>query len=356
MIADRCEFRGFDAERVANLIDLAAPPGAARGSAIVAGPPGLAVLREGNRVRKAVHTVRGRLDPDQVRLGGSHDLGSLARAHGAKWVAVADAEALVAAHERASAALRPGCDLVDVGLEVGRAYVAELERGGVALWPDLLEGVTIPRRGNVEKALDVVLPPRTASVFYVFDGSRLHGELICARGDRQIEVFAGHDALGVGAPPARWKDEHKRLLEAVERRFAKPSVGIFVSLDTARAAARGQITSSEVPRLARRKDLIIDPLPPWLAAPLGLVAVKGAVEVGRKAGERIAKRVDPTGLGGMLAGKVGGALKNRLKRTAVAGKVEETLGTISAKADLSEHLGFDPFVVSARFLALWRED
>lgn len=351
MIADHVEFSGFDPERVANLLDLAGR-GPAGPEALLPGPPGLLVLKRGSRALKLVHTRTGRLGPAGVDL--SAGLETLGRARGARWVLAAEEEAVNRATEEASGRLSPGADIVDFGLELGRALLSELEGGGIDLWPPLFDGVRVPARRDLERALDVVIPPRSCVLFYVFSGGTLHAEAICARGDRQIETIAGHGALGIPVP-ARWRDEHRVLLEAAGRRFGPPALGVFASLDAVRALARGEVEAGELPRLAARKELIVDPSPPWLAAPLGLAALRGAVEVGKRAGERLAKRADPTGLGARLASRVGGALRDRLRGSAVVERVEQRVGSIASAADLSEHLGFDPFVLAGRVAALLRE-
>jgi hypothetical protein len=349
MISDRIELRGFDEERLANLVGLAGTPG--RGSS-AAWAPGLVVVRSGHSVVKALHTTRGRLDPAAVSL--DLDLPALASGHAARWVVVAEVAALGDAFEATAGRLMPGCDLVELMLELVRSLGAEVEAGRVAMWPALTEGVTVPDRSSVERAFDLVLPPQRSALLYVFDSDALHAEVICVRGLRDVELLAGHDALGVGPPPRDWRGRHKEVLDAIARNMEPPAVGAFLSLDAVRSLRDG-LAPAGLSALVRSRELIIDPLPLWLSAPLGLAAARGALEAGRRTGSRLARAMDPHGRGARLADRLASAVKARVRSSEVAGQIEGAITQIGAGADLTSLLGFDPFALAGRLSALLRE-
>ncbi len=366
MFSESIEFRGFDAlrwARLARLIDdehrRPLPPG----------PPGVLLLRRGGRVVKALHTHRGRLPVAELSV--METLHETARAISARWVISVDLDAVEAVVEEAAATFQVGGDLLDLALALGAAAERERDAGRLEIWPDLFEGVKQPSREALDKVFDIILPPRTSAMVYLFDGQELAAEIICARGPKEIVLIGGHEALETGPPPRRWREDYRRLLEAAERTFGKPSLGVFMSLDSATALLQGR---DELSGALARRDLILDPLPLWLAGPMGVVAVKSVVDVGLRAGAQIAERAKPSGLAGRLAGRVAGKVAGRVKRrlddrlrqvehvgerlrqAGAFDRVEQTVGKLRAKTDLNEILGFDPIVLGRRVGELLRSD
>lgn len=365
MISKSVEFRDFNGTRYHNLEglfrgDLARTDSAQEARAPGVGPRGLLVLKRRGRVVKVRHTHLGRLDPEG--LGDLSSLADAAARHGARWIAVADGEALEEINEAASATLRVGHDMVDLALALLGEFETQIEKGRVSIWPNLFEGVRLPSRNALRRLFDVVLPPGTTFLLYIFDGEALWAEIICARGEHQIMVIAGHDALECGPPPWRWRDEYKMLLTASAERFGPPALGIFLSLDAAREILSGSWGGGELPKALARKELIFDPLPPWLAGPLGVMAIRDAVQVGRKARGRLVDKVAPRGMGARLAGRVAGrvadkvksSIGDRLRNAVPLDRVEQTVNKLRSKADLGEILGFDPFVLAGNLLELAR--
>ena len=345
MLSERVEFRDFDGERLGNLSRLL--PGVSR--LVGPGPAGLIVLRRDGRVVKVLHTHRGRLEP-----GPSADATSLCEAAtgvGARWAIAADLDALAAANEAASARLVLGCDPIELALEVARALSDQAAAGAFELWPPIFDGVRIPSRDDLERLFDTVLPTRSSALVYVFDGTDLFAEVICVRGARDITTIAGHDALRSGQAPRRWREGYGQILDAARRELAPPSIGIFVARETLQRLL-APVQDGELPRALARRDLIFDPLPTWLAGPLGVLAARDVVEAGRRAGERLISRVRPDGLGAVIAGRVAG----RLRRALPIERVGRTVDKLRRTADLSELIGFDPFVLGARLVELLRPD
>lgn len=365
MISEAVEFRDFDGARYYNLArlfrgDLSQTGPGNEAPSFVVGPRGLLVLKRRGQIVKVRHTHRGRLDPEE--LGELTSLAETATRHGARWIVVADGEALEEVNETASSTLGVGHDMVDLVLAVLESFASQLEAGRVTIWPNLFEGVRVPSRDALRRFFDTVLPPGTTFLLYVFDGQALWAEVICARGDQGIVVIAGHDALECGPPPWRWREEYKQLLTASAERFGPPSLGIFVSLEAAREILLGSRGGGELPRAMARRALIFDPLPPWLAGPLGIMAVRDAVQVGRRAKDRLVDKVAPRGLGATMASRVAGrvadkvrsSIGDRLRQAVPLDRVEQTVSKLKSRADLGEILGFDPFVLGGNLLDLVR--
>jgi hypothetical protein len=354
MISADAELRDFLGERLHHLSGLLSRKhGESPGSLPI--PPGVILLRSDDGLpAKILHTRLGRIAPGSIHPDELTDLPRLANRLEARWIVSTEGGALTSINETASADLRPGQDMVDFWLCLARAAACEIEAGRITYWPDPFEGIALPSREALDRAFDALLPPNSSALLYVFDGPSLYAEAIVVRGSREIELVAGHDALEIGPPPLQWREGYRDLLKAAEARLAKPSVGVFVTLEAARAIASGK-RSGELPKALARRELIVEPAPYWLAGPLGAVAVRDAVEVGRKARAQISERLDHAGLGGRLfkrggrlAGQVGGALADRLRQTAPMKKVEERVSSIQGPTDFEDLLGFDPFMVARK--------
>jgi hypothetical protein len=397
MIDDDVRFRDFQPERLLRLTRLAMVRGEAGGTR-PAVPPGILVLRDdAGRPVKALHSIEGRVDPhslvsisnvpfpasssrqppvsslqsaaEPTIVGDASeldDLGRFAASRRLRWVVDCRLSSLEEVIESASAALRPGEDLVQVGLCLARAAEAEVKAGRIRIWPDLLEGIAVPSRKALDRVFDIVLPPSTCALLYVFDGPALHAEVVVARGPRGVRSISGHDALEAGPPPRRWREKYREVLEAAETKLGPPSLGVFVELGAVRAMIGGSQPGAFTRALAS-KDLIIDPMPLWLAGPVGAAAVHDAVEVGRQARAQLDGVLESSRLGrlwarsgggalaGRLAGQIRGAVGEKLRDAAPLRHVEEKLDHLRHKVDLAEVLGFDPFTVAERLAALWKE-
>ncbi len=355
MISETAQFRDFQGERLHRFSTLVPKRSG----------DGLVVLSDdGEQIVKALHTSRGRIDPKSLRECSLDDPAGLAEATKVGWVVVAEVSSIASIHEAASAKLKPGEDLVEVGLCLARAASEEAKAGRLRYWPDLFEGLELPSRRTLDRVFDTLLPPETCVVLYIFDGSELYTEAIVSRGEHEIEAIVGHEVLDMGPPPRRWREDYKEILTKTEEKLGPPILGVFVSLDTVHKILDAD-RPGELARAMTRKDLIFDPLPFWLAGPIGAVAVRDAVSVSRKAGAQIAEKLDGGGLGGRLAkrggklagklaGRVKGRLGGKLRSASPFRKMEEKAKDLRKQADLQEILGFDPFKVGDRFIKIWK--
>lgn len=182
------------------------------------------------------------------------------------------------------AALRLDQDLVAQGLVALRALKRHANQG---VWtePPLLELLPAPSYEPLQRTFDLLVPDRSALIAYVIDDdrSRIHSSIIAVKDDGDIARAATHRAIADLVPEATfarsWETGHKRLLEAVEERFAKPSIALFLERATLLRIVTGP--SDQLARELTAKKVVFDPAPAWLLGLLGGAAV--AAMAGRAA-------------------------------------------------------------------------
>jgi hypothetical protein len=209
-----------------------------------------------------------------------------------QWAKLLDASAVIAIERRAigelsaeiEAALRLDMDYVEQGLVVLKALKA---RAGHGVWtePPLLELLPAPSYDALQRTFDLLIADRSALVAYVIDDdrTRIHSSIIAVKSDGDITIAATHQAIVDLVPEAAfardWQKGAKRVVEAVEERFAKPSIALFVERATLMRVITGP--TDQLARELNAKHLVIDPAPAWLLGLLGGAAV--AAMAGRAA-------------------------------------------------------------------------
>jgi hypothetical protein len=182
------------------------------------------------------------------------------------------------------AALRLDQDLVAQGLTILRALK---KHAGHGVWsePPLLELLPAPGDAALQRTFDLLVPDRSALVAYVIedDRSRIHASIIAVKAGGDITRAATHRAIADLVPEVAfardWDKGHRRLLDAVEERFAKPSIALLVERATLMRIVTGP--SDQLARELNAKRVVIDPVPAWLLGLLGGAAV--AAMAGRAA-------------------------------------------------------------------------
>ena len=153
---------------------------------------------------------------------------------------------------------------------------------GVWTEPPLLELLPAPGHDGLQRTFDLLVPDRSALLAYVIedDRSRVHTSIIASKEGGDITRAAQHRAIAdlvpEGAFARDWQAGHTRVLAAVEERFAKPSLGLFLERATLMRILTGP--SDQLARELDAKHVIIDPAPAWLMGLLGgaaMVAMAG---------------------------------------------------------------------------------
>jgi hypothetical protein len=235
---------------------------------------GLFVLHDGSSIRKLLHARVGRLDPGGEPWGKPLD--ALAQQHGADWVVAFHLGALEELMDRLGARLRREDDLLDQawkGLEVIREMAAE---GAIGAWPLRLRGGPMPSLAVVRRGIDALCPPGKVLTVGLFERGELWTTLTISRNERGIDRILGPEQLrgSVGLLSGDFRRDYWHLLRVIEQQVGAVHVGLFTEVKTLRRLiAEGRPGSWARATLVR--DLILTPMPPTMALPLGLDAARG---------------------------------------------------------------------------------
>ena len=287
-------------------------------------PWALAILDGGTLMRLIVRGVGAR---ELVPLPGlsPRALADYAKTLGVGAVIAIERRTIAELSAEIEASLRPDQDAIAQGLIALRAVK---KHAGHGIWtdPPLFELLPAPTYEPLQKTFDVLVPDRSAVVIYVVedDRSRIHASIIAVKSHGDIVRAATHRAIGDLVPEAAlagdWEKRFRNVLEAVEQRFAKPSIGIFIERQTLVRVVTGP--SDQLARELNAKRVVIDPAPAWLLGLLGGAAV--AAMAGRAA----------TALASMLPPAT------RERASALATRAREALK--DSGANPFALLGFDP--------------
>jgi hypothetical protein len=282
----------------------------------------LVLILDKGRPIKAVRADRGRVPLGDVKWYGP---GALERARqengGAFLLAIELATARTALRE-IEERVKLGEDGVAQALHVARVIQAHVGQG-IYLSPRVLQGVPVPSYDAVQRTFDLLYPDERSVVVYVFEGHEIHTSLIAVKRRGDITELTSHQALG--GDVRDWRRDYPRLLQAAERRCAKPHLGIFIDLAAWQRIAGG---ASSVSRELAQRTVILDPAPPWL---MGLVAADAGAQVA----------------------KVGFGLLSRFVPDNVM-KVAKDVAREAAEKGPFALLGFNPFAVAGQLLRLRR--
>jgi len=301
VLSAEIDLAGLDARHWRSWWQLLVPP------RVMAAPAwALAILDRGTPI-KVVITGRGAIDPASSGFIGLAEpqLAAWARALGVAAVVALERATIDELAREIESSLRLEQDLVEQGLVALRVLKRHAGRG---IWtePPLLELLPAPSYEPLQRTFDLLIPDRSALIAYVIDDdrARVHSSIIAVKEDGDIARASTHraiaDLVSETAFARDWQKGYKRVLSAVEERFAKPSVALFLE----RAALLRILTgpSDQLPRELNAKHVVIDPVPTWLLGLLGgatvaamagraaTVIARALPQRTRDAGARIANR------------------------------------------------------------------
>jgi hypothetical protein len=323
-------FEGFTATDWQRLADVFRAPNSATFSGARSTEPtasgGVVAVTTGNRLRKLVHTKRGRLAIDSVEW--PQKLPALAGRYGSSWAIELSAGALEDLVERFSERLRPRQDYLEQALELGRA-LRDLEAEGlVTMWPKRIADIPLPGSRVIGTALDLLCGDGRAIALGVFRHGELYTGLVARRRGLGFDRIVGPAELRaeMGLLSGDFRRDYRHFVTAAERQVGSLSLGVFGELPTFQMLAKSAAPGSFALAVASR-DLIISPTSPALALPLGL-------DVGRAAFMGLRGLAERFGAGAALG--------------PILGRAEEFVSR-----DLSALLGFDPW---AALVGLFERD
>lgn len=334
MISPELELAHLDARHWRNAWRLLMPP------RVLEQPRwALAVYENGHVIKLVIAGPGGPGAIEPVPLTGtSHkELEAYATQLGVASVVVVENDLIAKLSAEIESALRLDMDGVAQGLVALRALK---RHAGHGLWtePPILELLPAPGFEPIQKTFDLLVPDRSALVAYVLedDRSRIHTSIIAVKDGGDITRAAGHRAIADLVPEVAfardWQKGYKRVLAAVEERFAKPSIALFLERQTLLDILTGP--SDQLARELNAKRVVIDPAPTWL---LGLLGGAAALAMAGRAAKGIAAML-PQG-----ARDAASALAHR------AGNAVRESGPFAA-------LGFDPIEAWSRLKHFYRKD
>ena len=259
-----------------------------------------------------------------------------ARSLGVATVIAIERRAVAALSAEIEGALRADMDLVEQGLVALRALK---RRAGHGVWtePPLLELLPAPSYDALQRTFDLLVPDDAALVAYVIDDdrARIHASIIAVKRDGDITTAATHRAIADLVPDATfardWEKQQKRVSAAVEERFAKPAIALFLERATLRRIITGP--TDQLARELNAKRVVIDPAPAWLLGLLGGAAVAA------------------------MAGRAASALAAMLPQGARdrASALRRAAGTAIKESGPFAQLGFDPIELWACLRGFYSE-
>jgi len=226
-------------------------------------------------------------------------------------------------------------DLVEQGMIALRAVKRHAGKG---IWtsPALLELIPAPAYDGLQRTFDLLVPDRSALLAYVIDDDRraVHASIIAVKRGGDLTRAATHralgDRIGEAALARKWETEYERVLEVVEQRFAKPSIGVFLERATLMRILAGP--SDQLARELNAKRVVIDPAPAWLLGLLGGATVAAMATRGARA----------------LAGMLPASARVR------AADLAQRAGTAIRESGPFAQLGFDPIELWTRLRGFYR--
>jgi hypothetical protein len=261
--------------------------GAMPQASTVTGPRGgVIAVTTGPRLRKLLSTQRGRLDP--ATEPWPVPLPELAKRHEARWAIELGSGALDELMDRFAVRLRKEHDFSAQILEFFAA-LRELEaEGAVRLWPPRLDQWPMPSERILLHVLEALCPEGKAVMLGVFAHGEVATCLVMRRRGSGFDRIVGPEDLRseMGLTSGDWTRDYRHLARAAEYRVAPLALGCFGELSTFQDLASQSTPGAWAAAVAAR-DIILSPLVPAVAIPLGIDAGRAAVLAMRELAERL---------------------------------------------------------------------
>jgi len=315
---------GFDARSWHRLVTLVAPgfashaPTAAeRGVRREGGV--LFVLYQETGVVRAIHSLRGAVSLEG--WAGPSSLEACARALHTRFALAAEVGALEELYERVGGRLDPKDGVVEtllVALDAVRELMGE---GELHVLPSLGRTVPLPPPEVVRRAWDAVLPEGHAFALALYEGVELETGFVARRRGGTIDLVLGPESLRrlTGPLGGDFRRDHRVIRAALEREVAPLACGVFAPTALVRSLLREEGSGAWARAIATR-DVVVDPMPPWIA----VAASAGAVRAVASRSLKLVAGLEVLGLLGPFAEQA-----------------RDVLGGL----DLKGLLGFDPLDV-----------
>ena len=286
MLAPDVRLEGFTAEDWTRLLHLFRPPAPEKSTSL----GGIFLIHENGRVRKLLHTRRGRLEregewrdwPNEAEAARVKRFAALAEAQQASWVVAAEVGALEEVMERFGARARRTDDIVDQGLSLVAIVREMMNEGRIEGWPRRFKNVPVPTAPMVRRAIDAFCKEGHAIAIGAFKDGALWTALALRRGPRGFDLIGGPDELrtAMGLLSGDWRRDVRHLVAAVEDRYAPLALGCFGEVDVL-DALQADDRPGAWSRAVAVRDVMLSPMPLAVGVALGVDGARYAFEAVR---------------------------------------------------------------------------
>ncbi len=298
MFAPDIRFEGFNARDYKRFLSLFKPERATRkdaeaSDAATAGEGTIVAVHDGEELRKLLHSQAGRLRLDDVAPHWPLTAASLATRHQARRAVTLKLGAIEEMMDDLGAYARRSDDATTQWLTLATLFRQQVERGNIDVWPKRLADVPVPTRGMVEGCIDMVCPRGKTMLLGLFDRGQLWTSIALRRGHEGFDLVLGPAELrrDVGLLSGDMRRDHRHLIRAATDRCGPLSFGCFAEQTTFRQLEVDPQPGAWALAVAVR-DVVLHPVPPAVAIPLGLDAGWAAFD----ALKIVAQRFDPSGI------------------------------------------------------------
>ncbi len=340
-------FEGFTATDWSRVLALFSPRVPTGGERDPNRPKGGVIAVHGDgRLRKLVHTSAGRMRLDDVVADWPLPPEDLAQRHNASWSIIVEMGALESIMDRFGAKVRRADDLTAQLLLLANLGRDELVTGRIQHWPSRLAGVPLPTVGVINGTLDAICPGGSSVLLGLFEGGELWTSIALRRSTAgTFDWILGPDEIrrDMGLLAGDFRRDYRHLGRTVERKIGKISFGCFAEASTFKRLEVDPSPGAWAKAVAIR-DVILSPVPPALAIPLGIDAGRAAVSALRSV-------VDRSGALGIF-GPAAASLMSWIPQEIRDDLHDRAFGNgHGRKSDLASMFGFEPLELLRRLLS-----
>jgi hypothetical protein len=246
---------------------------------------GLIIIHSQGRVRKILHTARGRIEKEGVPWPSP--LAPLAAEHDARWVLASPTGGLENIAERFGARCRPEDDLASQA-RLMLAILRELvEAGIIEIWPNSIERLSLPSGPFFEHTFEAIYPPDHFALIALFHEGELYTSIAFERGKGGISSIVGPADLRPHMTflSGDFRRDYRYALAAAQEVLGPIAFACFTSLDIFRVLQREPSWGAWLRAFAVR-DVIVTPMKGSLVGPMAADAAIWAAAAANSLGRR----------------------------------------------------------------------
>jgi hypothetical protein len=281
MLTKDVRFEGWTTEDWSRLLSLwksSGDPGApSRG--------GLIVIHSRGRVRKILHTARGRIEKEGVAWPAP--LGPLAAEHGARWALASPTGGLENIAERFGSRCRREDDLASQARLMLGILKELVEAGTIEIWPKGIERLSLPQGPFFEHTFEALYPPGQFALMALFHEGELYTSIALERGQGGISRIVGPADLRPRMTflSGDFRRDYRYALAAAEDTLGPIAFACFTALDVFQGLQREPSLGAWLRAFAVR-DVIVTPMRGSLVGPMAADVAIWAAAAANSLGKR----------------------------------------------------------------------